>query len=78
MDYLENRYRELSFMLAFDDLNNSEYETIYTLRCEIIKAMYGIYNVTMEVDQIIKQVNAEIYFKENQNNAWHCTHYMVQ
>ena len=57
-------------MLAFDDLNDSEYETIYTLRCEVIKAMYGIYNVSMSVvDQIINQVNAEIYFKENQNNT---------
>lgn len=70
MDYLENRYRELSFMLAFDDLNDYDCEIIYTLRCEIIKAMYGIYNVQMSVvDQIINQVNAEIYFKENQNNA---------
>lgn len=77
MDYLENRYRELSFMIAFDDLNDSEWVTIFHMRMEVIKAMYGIYNVSEDVvQQIINQVNAEIYFKEN--NAWHCTHYMVQ
>ena len=68
MDYLFIRYRELSYMLAFDELNDSEYDTIFHMRMEVIKAMYGIYDVTMEVvDQIINQVNAEIYFKENQN-----------
>lgn len=66
MDYLENRYRELSFMIAFDDLNDSEWVTIFHMRMEVIKAMYGIYNVSEDVvQQIINQVNAEIYFKEN-------------
>lgn len=68
MDYLENRYRELSFMLAFNDLNELEYDTIFHMRMEVIKAMYGIYSISVNtVEQIIKQVNAEIYFKENQN-----------